>query len=174
MIPQSSSWEDKKQVIKGNFGESIVDDYLESLGFVMYSPKTTGAHAFDRLAIKNKETVVIAECKTKARRNKYYDTGLNYRHYLEYKKISEKHNIPVFLFFIDEMEKRIYGNFISELEKEFESNYNNITKKYPCIEENRSKIIYFPLQVMRNIKDLTESEVEFLKLNSTRNYSYEF
>ena len=71
---------------------------MEEKGYVVYKPVTEGAHAFDILAVKDKKTVIIADVKTKARRNYFPDTGINYKHYVEYKAISEKHCLPVFLF----------------------------------------------------------------------------
>lgn len=170
MIPQNFSWNDRKTVLKGNYAEDIINNYLEVKGYVIYNPTTSGPHAFDKLAIKNKENIIIAECKAKARRNKYLDTGINYRHYNEYKKIQEKYNIPVFIFFIDEMEKKIYGNFISKLE----SNTTSQNKQYPSIEITRrgDKIIYFPLKNTRFISDLQDADIEYLKKHSTRNYEY--
>lgn len=116
----SMEWCDKFQVKKGDFAEVIVHKYLENKGYVVYKPSTEGSHAFDRLAIKNKEKVIIAEIKAKAKLNKYDETGFELRHYNDYKKISERHNLPVFIFFVDEMLKEIYGNFLHVLVREYE------------------------------------------------------
>ncbi len=104
-------WENKDSVKKGNYGENIINTYLEDKGYVVYRPITDGPHCFDHLAIKDKKQVIIAEVKTKAKLNNYDETGFEYKHYLEYKFISGKHNIPVFIFFVDEMLKEVYGNF---------------------------------------------------------------
>jgi hypothetical protein len=170
MIPQNSNWNERKQVIKGDFAEDIINKFLEEKGYVVYNTTTKGAHVFDKLAIKNKEEVIIAECKAKARRNNYEDTGIDYRHYLEYKNIQDKHKIPVFIFFIDEMMGKIYGNFITLLiVKSFIAN-----KEYPSIELTKKgkKIIYFPLCNMRDISTLRDEQVKFLKENSTRSHEY--
>lgn len=159
------NWANKPQVIKGTFAEEIVDNYLESRGYIVYSPKTEGAHAFDKLAIKGKEQVVIAECKAKARRNFYPDTGIDVRHYNEYKLIQNKHSIPVFIFFIDEMMAEVYGNSLNQLTKPKEIK----GLKYPL---ERNGIIYFPLENMRHVCKLTEEQVRFLKGSSTRRYNY--
>lgn len=153
-------WQDKIQVRKGNFAEKIVHEYLESKGYIVYIPQTEGGHAFDRLAIKDKEHVIIAEIKAKAKLNNYNETGFEYRHYLEYKKISLKHNLPVFIFFVDEMLKEIYGNFLSVLEK------NN--RKAPWGEQ----ILFSMNDMKRDIYKLSNEDVEYLKENSTRNYQY--
>jgi len=160
------NWEDKTEVQKGNFAEDIVKEYLESRGFIVYKPVTPNAHAFDNLAIKDKRELTIIECKAKARRKYYPDTGINISNYNEYKYISEKHKLPVFIFFIDESLAEIYGNFLSELEKEIHVNY----KVYPLKEKG---IIYFPIASMRrNIYKLTEDQIAFLKKKSNRNYDY--
>ena len=169
-IHQDSDWQKKKQVIKGNFAEDIINKFLEDKGYIVYNPTTPGAHAFDKVAIKDKRQVVIAECKAKAKRNKYDDTGIDYRAYVEYRNMQTKHKIPVFIFFIDEMLGKIYGNFITLLEKE-----NTINKKnYPSVElaTNGATIIYFPLHNMRAVANLNENEIRFLKEYSTRNYDY--
>jgi hypothetical protein len=165
MTHKSSNWQDLPQVKKGDYGEKLVDEFLESKGFICYFPKTKGPHWFDRLAIKDKETVVVAESKTKARLNKYPATGFDHKHYLEYKRVYEKHRIKVFVFFIDEMLGEIYGNFIQELEKPAEIN----GVKYPLM---LNKIIVFPLKNMRKIAEISDEDCEYLKKHSTRRYDY--
>ena len=155
------NWQDKAEVKKGNIGEQIINEYLESKGFVIYKPITNGAHAFDKLAIKDKQQLIIAEVKTKARRNKYADTGIDMKHFETYQNISKKHNLPIFIFFVDEMLGEVYGNWLTKL---IEPRDN-----YPLIQND---IIYFPLTNMRNIKKLTIQEVELLKKYSKRNYKY--
>ena len=153
-------WEDKVEVKKGNFAENIVHKFLESKGYVVYIPVTDGAHAFDRLAIKDKEQVIIAEIKAKAKLNNYDETGFDYRQYLEYKKISEKHNLPVFIFFVDEMLREIYGNFLSKLEAD-------------CRKAPWGNQILFKMELMRrHIYSLDNEDVKYLKENSSRKYEY--
>lgn len=158
----NTEWQNKITVKKGDFAEEIIRGFLEEKGFVIYEPITNGAHCFDKLAVKNKEQFIIAECKAKSKRKYYDDTGINIKHYSEYKKVTEKHQIPVFIFFIDEHLAEIYGNFISVLEKEY--------KNYPL---RQNGIIYFPMcKMRRNIAKLTDEQVLFLKNHSTRNYDY--
>lgn len=162
----NSDWADRPQTKKGEYGEKKVHEYLEAKGFIVYLPVTEAAHAFDRLAIRDKKQAIIVECKAKARRTKYADTGINITHYNDYAYISKKHKLPVFIFFIDEHLGEIYGNFLSELIKPAEVK----GKMYPSRE---GKIIYFPLVNMRrNIAQLTESDCNYLKQQSRRNYAY--
>lgn len=166
MVMNRINFNDRTTTKKGKLGEVIVRKYLESKGWIIYEPKTEDKpHAFDKLAIKDKKHIVIAEVKTKARRTHYADTGIDIRHYDEYKLISEKHNIPVFLFFVDEYKKEVYGNKLSELEIECVSGGHN----YPL---KQYDIIYFPLDKMITIAELDEEKSVELKKLSTRNYEY--
>lgn len=154
------NWDDKIQVKKGNFAEEIVHKYLEEKGYVIYFPTTPKSHSFDRLAIKDKKQIIIAEIKAKAKLTNYNETGFEYRHYLEYKEISKKHNLPVFIFFVDEHLEEIYGNFLIELEKD--------SRKAPW----GNQILFKMENMRRGIYKLNKEEVEYLKITSTRNYTY--
>ena len=160
-----NDWERKATVKKGNVGERLVRDYLERRGFIVYEPQTEGAHGFDKLAIINKRQAIIVECKSKARRNKYADTGINIKHLNEYQYISEKHNLPVFIFFVDEMLGKIYGNTLKELliPRTVDG------KQYPS-EENG--IIYFPLINTKDICAISNQDAETMKSHSTRTHEY--
>lgn len=167
------SWGDRKTVQKGNIGEQIVRRYLEQLGFIVYQPVTSGAHAFDKLCIsKDKKEIFIAEVKTKPHRLYYPDTGLDTRHLNEYRYIQNKYNVDVFLFFVDEVDKQVYGNTIRELEKprEVKDWLGNI---YHYPKEEWNQITYFPLVAMKSIGAIDAVEAEQLSNLSTRGlYDY--
>ena len=163
------NFHDKKTTQKGEVGENLVNKYLEDNGFIVYKPITDNPHAFDRLAIKNKEILIIAEVKTKARRLKYPDTGFNINHYNTYKNIQTKHNLNVFMFFVDEENKSIYGNWIKELEKEVKINHNGRLLEYPLRWDN---IIYFPLANMKKICDISDCDAKILSDLTTKNEIY--
>ena len=166
-------WEDKETVKKGNIGERLVNDYLHKIGLIVYEPITDGAHAFDKLVAKGKERLIIAEVKTKAKRSYYPDTGINYRHYLEYKKISENHNLPVWLFFVDEVLGEIYGGKLSDLEQPNSYELNGKNYSYPVVNgSDNDKIIYFYQPSMKSVCKLTPEQIEEIKAHSTRNYEY--
>jgi len=166
MIPINSKWEDKIQVKKGNYGEDLVNNYLNKKGYVIYTPITNNAHCFDRIVMKNKSDIKIVECKTKAKRTYFDDTGIDIRHYNEYKNISDKYIIPLFIFFIDEYLGEIYGNYLTELIKPKVVK----NKEYPL---EYKGIMYFPMvNMIRDILVLNENDKEYLKGNSTRNYEY--
>lgn len=162
------SWEDKTQVKKGNIGELIVKEYLESKGYIVYEPVTKGSHSFDKIAVKDKNNMVIVEVKTKARMNKFNATGFDIRSYKYYKFIKEKYNIPLYCFFVDEYLGKIYGNKLSLLEKK----YIDIKKViYPNI-EIVNNIVLFSLDSMHTIHSLTNLEINEIKKYNTRNYKY--
>ena len=157
-----NDWNGRVSVKKGKLGEDIVRQYLESKGYVIYSPETNGSHPFDKLCINhNGNEIFIAEIKSKPHRIYYPDTGINKNHFLKYKFIQDKYSIDVFLFFVDEISKSIYGNWLSKLIKP--------RKDYP-LEQNG--IIYFPLDIMLQIAKLEDKQVEELKSLSDRNYDY--
>jgi hypothetical protein len=164
MTQKNTNWEFLSSVKKGNIGEKIVKEYLEKLGYIIYQPVTSGAHSFDNLAIKNKNTLVVVEVKTKPRRKYYNDTGIELRHYNGYLEISKKHNLKVFIFFVDEYLKIIYGNDLSNLTKPVKDK-----KQYPLIEKG---IIYFHLSNVYKISELTNSQVEDIKKHTKSNYKY--
>lgn len=161
-----ANWEDRVTVKKGNYGERMVRDYLSSKGWIVYEPQTEGPHAFDKLCVKDKQHIIIAEVKTKARMNKWNATGFNKKSYDEYIFIQNKYSIDIFIFFVDEMMEQIYGNKLSVLSK----GYKAEDGQYPLEIKN---IILFSLDVMVKIADIANTDAEYLKSQSTRNYEYE-
>lgn len=88
---------------KGEIGESIIREYLEGKGWIVYFPFTKNkAHAFDMLATLNKEKVFALDVKTKARLNKWNAQGINIKHYNEYMKFKRQMAIPFYIVFIDD------------------------------------------------------------------------
>lgn len=159
-------WSDKTEVKKGNYGEHLVKWFLEDKGFVVYKPITNKAHAFDGMAIRDKKTILIYDVKSKARLNNYNATGFNIRNYNEYKHISNKYNIHIFIFFVDEMLGKIYGNWLHILEKPYKSDLI-----YPN-SQIVSGIILFSMDKMMEVVNLKRLDINFLKNASTRNYEY--
>ena len=163
-------WDELASVKKGDIGERIVDEWLKNRGMVIYTPKTTGVHPFDRLcAKKDKKYVCIVEVKTKAARNHYPDTGINIRHYTEYKYIKDKYGIDIWLFFVDEYKKKVYGQELGALLKFHMQIVNGKRNYWPKFDKN---IVYFHLNNMTNIADLTDDDARMLKELSRRSYEY--
>jgi hypothetical protein len=165
-IQKNSDWESKPTVKKGNIGERLVREHLESKGYIVYEPQTVGAHGFDKLAIRNKRQAIIAECKAKARRTKYEDTGINIKHLEEYEYIGKKYNLPVYIYFIDEMQGKIYGNTLEELLVPRTIGGHKYPWRWP------DGIIYFPLVNMIDVCEIKAEDVKALKDNSTRSHEY--
>lgn len=163
------SFENKLTTKKGDVGEALVDKMLRGNGFVIYKPEGGQAHAFDRLAIKGKEILMVAEVKSKAKRKFFPDTGIDFRHYSEYKKIMKKHNLEVILFFVDEEMGKIYGGKLSELEIINNFTVNNKEVTYPKVEKN---IIYFHIEKMKFYADLTRGDVLSLTDLTTKKQAY--
>lgn len=157
-----------KALQKGKYGEIVARELLESKGWVVYEPFTSGAHAFDMLAIKDKKKAIALDVKTKARMNKWKATGINLRHFETYKTFSENHNMPFWIVFVDELEMRIYGNTLQELEKPFQ--YKD--EKYPFTMKSQN-IRVWHLDQMKHIADLDKIITEKLIDLSQRNYEYE-
>jgi Holliday junction resolvase len=156
---------------KGTLAEEIIREKLEERGWVVYRPKTAGAHCFDMLCMKNKKEVIAIDVKSKARMNKFPATGIDYKNFLEYKSFSETHLINFWVIFVDEFKQMIYGNTIVELEKLRTENGKN----YPFMMETKrgAKIRLWPLSAMLKIADLDDKQSENLKCLNQRNYNYE-
>lgn len=155
---------------KGEIGERIVKSLLEENGWVVYQPSTNGAHCFDMLTIKNKENAIAVDVKAKARMNKWPATGINQRNFEEYTKFSQTHNMPFWLFFVDEMIGKIYGNSLEELEKiRFVEG-----KRYPFTILTRSgqAIRLWPIQAMIDIAAINENEIKVLVCHNQRSHDF--
>lgn len=169
-LKMSIKWEKRITVIKGDTGEKIVTEYLVRRGYIPYKPEPVGAHPFDRLcATPDKKHIFIAEIKTKPARVHYPDTGIDIRHYRDYENVSKAHNLEVFIFFVDQDSKQIYGNKLSELVLERTVEHKGKQIKYPLQDRG---IIYFPLVAMKRIGELSDQQCETLESLSTRNAAY--
>ena len=155
---------------KGECGERIITSLLESKGFVVYKPVTNGSHAFDMLAIKDKERSIAIDVKAKSRRTHYNDTGVNQVHFECYQRFSERHLMPFWLFFVDEHLGSVYGNNIEELEKPIVDD----GLCYPLVQQSSygKAIRYWSLSSMITFGSLEQNDSEELKSISQRNYNY--
>ena len=165
-----SNWDERTQVKKGTYGEQIVDALLVKQGFIPYASTVDGPHPVDRMYAKGAELIIV-EVKAKALRRDYPDTGIDIKQYNIYKAIQEKHGLDVYIYFVDEIRKEVYGNKLSVLEmpKYIDDDQKKL-RKYP-IQQNG--IIYFPFAVMILLGKLEEEECAILKRHSTRNKRYD-
>ena len=164
------NWKDKPQVKKGDIGERLVDDWIVSKAVTPYLPSDmcNWGHPFDRLCA-TKKSIFIAEVKTKEARIYYPDTGINISHYNKYKEVQKKHNLKVFIFFVDEKVNKIYGNWLNKLDKKQIIPHNLKEIKYPLKQNN---IIYFPLTAMIDICNIPENIRQQIKQYTTINKKY--
>lgn len=163
-------FESLPQARKGKIGEQLVDLHLLNSGIVPYGPVVGAAHPFDRLcASRDKRNLFVVEVKTKARRTYYPDTGINESHYNDYIHVKEQHQIPVFLYFVDENMKQVYGGEIGFLARPATVLDRGRVLKYPLRQKG---IIYFPLANMVKVCAIDDEAAMKLKALSTRNYAY--
>jgi len=147
----------KPKVKKGNIGENIIINYLEKKGFIIYKPITKAAHWIDIVATKNKNEIYAIDVKTKARMNKWPATGIDIKHYKDYKRLKKLCNINVYLFFIDDKLGTIHCAELKKLSKGFNPN---------------KKIIAWYLEEMELIHTLTKNQITQLTKHDTRNYVF--
>lgn len=122
------------------------------------------------LAIQNKERAVAIDVKAKARLNFWRATGINQCHFEVYQAFSERHSMPFWLFFVDEFEKKIYGNRLDELEKP--KRYDG--QMWPLVKVFRNvPTRVWHLEQMLMIAELEEAVAAELVAHSQRSYAYE-
>ena len=158
----NSDWHKRIEVKKGDYGESLVLNYLEKeKNWICYQCISDKAHLFDFLCFNNKFEPCVVEVKTKSHRNKYPDTGFDLRSYKRYKDFNIRTGIRILVLFVDEIEKRIYGNFLDKLDEKRICN----NKVYPSDEMDRyGKIIrYYPLVAMEHISNISNDNVSNLQ-----------
>lgn len=171
MTHSALPWAERPEVKKGDVGEALVDDFLRGKQVIPYRPDYDGPHPFDRLcATADKRSIFVADIKTKAQRERYADTGIDLAHYGDYKHIETKYSLRVFLFFVDEKVRQIYGNWLHELEKPVTlPSRQGRPVSYPLRDRG---IIYFPLAHMQPISAITLEKARELMALSTRSYEY--
>lgn len=151
------SWSDKIQVKKGDIGEEIIKTYLENKGWIVYKPVTNGAHYFDMFCTKNKNKIIALDVKTKARLNKFEATGIDIRHYNDYKRVMENLSVEFYLFFVDDKNGMVHCQELSKLPKPFKIT-NTIYAWY--------------LKDMIYLFTLTDEYIKKLSTFDSRNYKY--
>lgn len=150
---------------KGEYGESIVRRLFEEKGYIVYNPKTKGAHPFDIFALNTGKPCIAADVKSKPRRILYPDTGISLKHYNIYLNFSKAHSMEFWIIFVDQNSGDIYGNTISKLD--VPRIIDNRT--YPL---NEDKTRYWPVKAMRFFHKLTDQEMKELNRLSQINDKY--
>ena len=159
-----------KALKKGAIGEDIVRKLLEAKGWIVYQPFTNGPHAFDMLATLNKERAIALDIKAKARMNKFPATGVNKKHYEQYKRFSEKHAMPFWIVFVDEAQNSIYGNTIELLD--VPCVIDKIEYPFDLVTRHNVVIRLWPLEKMYQFGKLSDLQSAELKALNQRNYEY--
>lgn len=154
---------------KGTLGEAICRKHFEKKGLVVMLPVTEAAHAFDMMVWEGKNNPIIVDIKTKASRLHYPDTGFDTPDLAKYMEVSEKHNMRVVIFFVDEVKREIYYAPLDELLEPVTIQHKGKELQYPM---SKWGITFFPLQTMRKLCDLTDEQVKGLKELTNNNYDY--
>jgi hypothetical protein len=159
---------------KGSVAEQEVVAYLEKRGYRVYRAVTPGCHPFDFLAISPSNRVYIVECKAKASRNYYPDTGIDEKHYNTYKALSDALGVDVILIFVDEKQGSVYGNRLSVLDTPRWIEHEGRVIRYPLTEQytNGVRIRYFPICAMLHLFNLAPTTQRRLITLSNRSYDY--
>lgn len=176
LMSNQESWEDRIEVVIGDLGESLVDKYIMNRWWTAYIPQKSLSHAFDRLVatMENPDEFFIIEVKTKPMMKYYPESGFNLSHYERYKAVEKRHNLTVFIYFVDYVARIIYGGKLSDISRPHKLFYNCNNKKgeqYPrLISSSKKDIIMFPVELMEEIYELTNEEIAMFNGISKRNY----
>lgn len=158
-------------LLKGEIGERIMRPFFEQKGWCVYRAVTDCAHAFDGLAIHSQRDAIAYDVKAKSRMNHYPATGINQKNYETYLAFKDKHQMPFWLFFIDECLGQIYGNEIGVLDQPRVVE----GRKYPFVMQPRNSqpIRIWPLTSMEVVACLTELERAALEACNQRKHAYD-
>ena len=151
---------------KGDIGERLVRSALKKRGWMLAAFDEGEAHPCDNFASKWDMKFRALDIKTYPRRSRFPDTGINLDHYEKYMQAPN----DFYLLFVDQLEKKVYGNQLKELNKP--TVVNAIT--YPLFDGSGDKRkVYFPLQNMELYAPLPDDICEELKKLSNSGYKGE-
>jgi hypothetical protein len=160
-----TDWKSRPHNVKAQIGEAVADRMLIARQFMPYGPVFDGPHPFDRVAIhRNTLRPCCVEVKTKPCRNNHPDSGFNESQYKVYKTFEYRTGIPVYVVFVDERRKQIYGNWLSALEKPYQGARFEYPSRY-C-DKHGTEIIYFPLarmEILGTLEDDCASQLAALR-----------
>lgn len=170
-ILRNSPWHDKREVIKGDYGEELVRRILEQHGFIVYQAVTEGAHLIDFIVELDKNLIFAVDVKTKEMMKKYAETGFDYSNYEHYRDFSTRAHMPVLIAFVDPSKKTIYGNFLSVLDEPRIQAGIKYPKTMPAKFFKTGQMIrYYPECAMLPLGTLTDDDATFLKQHSASHY----
>lgn len=166
------NFRERETTRKGVIGESLIEKFFMELGYIIYKPINDGAHLIDYILVSpDKKTSIAVDIKTKPRRSRYPDTGIEQCHFEEYLEYSKRHNIKVLILFVDEEQGLIYGNSLDNLEKPLE--YNGI--QYPMVSRSSwgGTQHYWCLRSMDIVGILEKEMINKIKEHTHKNRMYE-
>ena len=141
---------------KGAIGERIVFNILSKLGFAIYQPVNDVAHLVDYLTSRGGTLPLQAvEVKTYPRLYAAAYTGIDKKYWECYNELLTRHAIHTRLYFVDEVEACVYGQYVSNL------------LSHATIKANK---LCFPLAKMKVVRKLSEGEVKAIKKHSSTDY----
>lgn len=159
-----TNWQDLDTVKIGDYCEEIIKNYIISKypNVDIFKSVSGKKHLIDFIVfdINNPFKQSFVECKGKPRRIKYADQGFDIGQYLAYQHLSDTTGKKIIFYFCDIITESIYtSNFLKMMQPVSIGN-----KDYPSIEVNKygKEEIYFPLQSMRKVRDLTKGEIEHI------------
>jgi hypothetical protein len=153
----------EKSLEKGEIGEQLIREYLESKGWIVYCPFTKDkAHYFDILATKDKQEVIAMDVKTKARLNKWNAQGIDTKHYKQYLDFVEKTSVPFYLVFVDDKTGDVHSADITALKE------GKIIKNGGIIIWELSKMKWLFNIGEETIKRLSDYDQRSYKFNPTK------
>jgi hypothetical protein len=167
---------------KGEIGERIARQWLISRGYEIYTPgDLEKSHTNDILAMRRDchNGLIVCDAKAKPARVDYGDTGIDLEHWHRYKSLSEAHGMRAFLFFVDEDEGTIRGNYLDVLDARRHGHRSpktgrRVLPNYPLVQNNLdSEIRYYDLENLPIIGRLTADEIAELRSLSTRDPKYQ-
>lgn len=164
---------DLKTTVKGDYGEHLVDIYLYNKGYQVFCPVLNKSHHVDRICLDSHGKVVCyTEIKTKSKRKYYQDTGMDLADHYHYLQIQRDTGIPIVIYFVDEENGIIRGNYFNKLIKPYKDDRNTYPFIDPSHDGQKVDIIYYPLANMRVATGISDADCEILKKRTTKNKKY--
>jgi len=166
----------KNKSEKGDYAESLVNNYLLLNGYECFTPSGLKAHLFDGMALRKIDNIelFLYDVKSKAARNFHKDTGVDLKHFKHYMEMVKFFNKKFYVYFVDEELGYIYKQNLNEYYNNKYITYNDEDDiVYPKIENN--EYIYFSLETMIKVRKLTKEERIILRgFSKTTNKNYKF
>jgi len=137
---------------KGAVGEAIAKTIIERSGWLVYESTADVPHLVDFICYKPGKRLIAVDVKTYPRRYCCENTGIDTRDFEKYSRFEESNDIDVYIIFIDEFERAIYGGYLRHLGRRAQHDAGKV---------------YFPLSAMRLHRYLTADELDSIRTGTT-------